>query len=59
MRCDVGRGCGVVVVRGREVSFVVGCKKRRIHHELSLDACVVISGCHGEFVVGGDARRTS
>jgi hypothetical protein len=49
--CDVGMRCGVVIVSGREVRFVVGGKKCRIHHAMSLEVCVVISGGHGELVV--------
>jgi len=53
--CDVGEGCGVVIVSGREVRFVVGGKKCRFHRAMSLDACIVAGGGHGELVVGCQA----
>ena len=59
MGCDVGEGCGVVIGSGREVRFVVGGKKCRVHRALSLDACVVLCCIHGELVAGRDAGRTS
>ena len=59
MGCDVGEGCGVVIVSGREMRFVVGGKKCRFHRAVSLEVCVVVSGGHDELVVCCQAGRTS
>jgi len=55
---DVGWGCGIGIVSGNKVHFVVGGKKCRFHRAMSLSACVVAWVGHGDHVVGCHAGRT-